>query len=68
MTLCWVTFSRIWSSSTYKPELLKGLKRICELSPLVNKAYLVYAGDPFNFSDGISAVRFDNLNAISKPD
>lgn len=58
----------IKSSSTYKPELLKGLKRICRLSPLMSKAYLVYAGDPFTFSDGINAVRFDNLNAISKPD
>ncbi len=57
----------IKSSSTYKPELLKGLKRICELSPLISEAYLVYAGDPFRFSDGISAVRFDNLNEISKP-
>lgn len=58
----------IKSSTTYKPELLKSLKRICGLSPLINKAYLVYAGDPFTFSDGISAVRFDTLNAISKPD
>jgi predicted AAA+ superfamily ATPase len=58
----------IKSSSTYKPELLKGLKRICGLSPLIKKAYLIYAGDPFTFSDGITAVRFDNLSAISKPD
>ena len=58
----------IKSSSTYKPELLKSLKRICGLSPLINKAYLVCAGDPFIFSDGISAIRFDNLDAISKPD
>lgn len=54
----------IKSSSTYKPELLKGLKRICELSPLMTQAYLIYAGKPLKFSDGISAVRFDQLDAL----
>ncbi|MES3006317.1 MAG: DUF4143 domain-containing protein [Pseudomonadota bacterium] len=49
------------SSSTYKPELHQDMKRICGLSLHTHKAYLVYAGDPFAFSDGISAVRFDTL-------
>ncbi|MDO8345803.1 MAG: ATP-binding protein [Cellvibrio sp.] len=51
----------IKSSSTYKPELLKGLKRILELSPLMFNAHLVYAGDAMEFSNGINAIRFDEL-------
>ncbi|HSC66705.1 MAG TPA: ATP-binding protein, partial [Cellvibrio sp.] len=53
----------IKSSSTYKPELLKGLKRILELSPQMTEAYLVYAGGPMKFSNGINAIRFDQLAA-----
>lgn len=51
----------IKSSSTYKPELLKGLKRILELSPQMMNAHLVYAGDAMEFSNGINAIRFDEL-------
>jgi predicted AAA+ superfamily ATPase len=51
----------IKSSSTYKPELLKGLKRIIELSPQMANAHLVYAGDAIEFSNGINAIRFDEL-------
>ena len=51
----------IKSSSTYKPELLKGLKRILELSPQMANAHLVYAGDAMQFSNGINAIRFDEL-------
>ncbi len=53
----------IKSSSTYKPELLKGLKRIMELSPQMANAHLVYSGDAMQFSNGINAVRFDELAA-----
>lgn len=51
----------IKSSSTYKPELLKGLKRIIELSPKMAHAHLVYSGDAMQFSNGINAIRFDEL-------
>lgn len=51
----------IKSSSTYKPELLKGLKRIMALSPQMANAHLVYAGDAMQFSNGINAIRFDDL-------
>jgi predicted AAA+ superfamily ATPase len=51
----------IKSSSTYKPELLKGLKRIMELSPQMANAHLVYSGDAMQFSNGINAIRFDEL-------
>lgn len=53
----------IKSSSTYKPELLKGLKRIMELSPQIANAHLVYSGDAMQFSNGINAIRFDDLAA-----
>lgn len=52
----------IKSSSTYKPELLRGLKRIMELSPQMANGLLVYAGDALEFSNGINAFRFDQLN------
>ncbi len=51
----------IKSSSTYKPELLKGLKRILELSPQMANAHLIYSGDAMQFSNGINAIRFDEL-------
>lgn len=51
----------IKSSSTYKPELLKGLKRIMELSPQMAEGHLVYAGEGMSFSNGIQALRFDQL-------
>jgi uncharacterized protein len=57
----------IKSSATYKPELLKNLLRVCELSPIMTSPYLLYAGDPFVFSNGIKAIRFDQLQAILAP-
>lgn len=51
----------IKSSSTYKPELLKGLKRVMELSPQMAEGHLVYAGEGMSFSNGIQALRFDQL-------
>lgn len=54
----------IKSSSTYKPELLKSLKRFMELSPAMESGYLVYAGDAFAFSNNINAVRFDQLRSL----
>lgn len=51
----------IKSSATYKPELLKGLKRILELSPQMANAHLIYAGEAMKFSNGINAIRFDQL-------
>lgn len=53
----------IKSSSTYKSELLKGLKRIMKLSPQMANAHLVYSGDAMQFSNGINAIRFDDLAA-----
>lgn len=52
------------SSSTYKASLLKGLKRMASLSPMVTCSYLVYAGDSFEFSEGITALRYDQVDQV----
>ena len=52
------------SSATYRQELLKGLKRLRGLAPDVKRSYLVYAGEPFVFSDGITALRYDQVDQV----
>jgi predicted AAA+ superfamily ATPase len=54
----------IKSSTTYRPELLKGLHRVRELSPQMEPALLVYAGEPMTFSDGTRAMRFDQMDTV----
>ena len=51
------------SSATYRPELLKGLKRLRGLTPNIKQSYLVYAGAPFVFSDGVTALRYDQVGS-----
>jgi hypothetical protein len=46
-----------------KASLLKGLKRISSLSPQVTRSYLVYSGDYFEFSDGITALKYDQVKS-----
>ena len=52
------------SSATYRQELLKGLKRLRSLAPNIRQSYLVYAGEPFVFSDGIAALRYDQVEEV----
>ncbi len=59
-----LTAIEIKSSSTYNPSLLKGLQRITRLSDQISQSYLVYSGDSFEFSDGISAVKYDQVDRI----
>jgi len=54
----------IKASSTYRPELLKGLQRVRELSPQMAPPLLVYAGEPMQFSDGVRAVRYDQMGEV----
>ena len=54
----------IKSSSTYKPSLLKGLKRIVNLSPKITEAYLIYSGDSFEFGDGIKTLKYNQVSEI----
>jgi len=56
------------SSSTYSSSLLKGLKKIAALSPMVSHSYLVYSGEFFEFSDGITALPYDQVNSIFPTD
>ena len=52
------------SSSTYNPVLLKGLRKLAAISPLVSDCYLVYSGERMEFSDGIIALRYDQVGDI----
>jgi len=54
----------IKSSATYRPELLKGLTRITALSPRLKTPTLVYAGNNLTFSNGVRALRFDDLKNL----
>ena len=59
-----LTAIEVKSSTTYKASLLKGLKRISSLSPQVTRRYLVYSGDYFEFSDGITALKYDQVSEV----
>ena len=52
------------SSATYRQELLKGLKRLRGLTANVKQSYLVYSGEPFAFSDDITALRYDQVDQV----
>ena len=52
------------SSATYRQELLKGLKRLRRLTTNVKQSYLVYSGEPFAFSDDITALRYDQVDQV----
>ena len=59
-----LTAIEVKSSATYKASLLKGLRRISSLSRQVTRRYLVYSGDYFEFSDGITALKYDQVSEI----
>ena len=52
------------SSATYTSSLLKGLKKLASVAPAVTRSYLVYAGDTFEFSDSITALKYDEVSRI----
>ena len=54
----------IKASMTYRPALLKGLTRLEAIAPNLGRRYLVYAGEPFAFSDGAAAIRYDQVDRI----
>ena len=54
----------IKSSATYRPELLKGLLRITALSPRMQTPTLIYSGNSLDFSNGVRALRFDDLHNL----
>jgi len=54
----------IKSASTYRPDLLKGLRKIMGLSPTIEHAYLVYSGDFMALSDDIRALKYDQVGEI----
>ena len=54
----------IKSSSTWHPSLLKGLKKMTELSPAVKHGYLVYAGERKEFSDNMTAIGYGQVGEV----
>lgn len=52
------------AGATYRPELLKGLRRLLALSPRMRDATLVYAGESLAFSDGMRALKYDTLQQL----
>ncbi len=62
-----ITAIEIKSSTTYKSSLLKGLKRMASLTPMLTNSYLVYAGDSFRFSDGVVALKYDQIESVFSP-
>ncbi|WP_308364977.1 MULTISPECIES: ATP-binding protein [unclassified Microbulbifer] len=54
----------IKSSTTYRAELLKGLKRINAIAPRVSASHLIYAGERFEFSNGINALNYREISTI----
>ena len=57
----------IKASMTYRPSLLKGLERLQAIAPTLGPRYLVYAGEPFTFSDGASAIPYNQVDRIFSP-
>lgn len=59
-----ITAIEIKSSTTYKSSLLKSLTGMASLTPMVTNSYRVYAGDSFEFSDGIVALKYDRVESV----
>ena len=59
-----LTGIEIKAGMTYRPTMLKGLQRLHGIAPELGRRYLVYAGEPFEFSDGSTAVRYDQIDRL----
>ena len=59
-----LTLIEVKSSSTFQSALIKGLKRNASLSTVMTRSYLVYAGEHMSFSDGITALKYDQVGLI----
>jgi len=59
-----LTAIEVKSSSTYHPSMLKALKKLKLLAPTLKQTYLIFSGDKFEFTDGMSAVNFSDVDQI----
>jgi predicted AAA+ superfamily ATPase len=48
----------IKSASTFKQDHLKGIRRLKSITDKVEASYLIYNGDPYQLSDGVTALHF----------
>jgi hypothetical protein len=51
-------------SATYNPALLKALKKVMQITDKIRQGYLIYNGDFFEFSEGITAIKFNQVQHI----
>lgn len=54
----------IKAGSTFRPDMLKGLRRVMRISPTMTHGYLVYSGEFMAFSEQITAVKYDQVERI----
>lgn len=54
----------IKAGSTFRPDMLKGLRRVMRMSEKMKHGYLIYSGDYMAFSDEITAVKYDRTGEI----
>ena len=52
------------SSSTYRPALLRGVKKMAMLSPQMSHAYLIYNGETMAFSEDLTALKYNQVGQI----
>ncbi len=51
-------------SSTYQTHLLKSLKKMMTISENIKQGYLIYNGEALKFSDGIEALKFNQVAGV----
>lgn len=62
-----MTGIEIKSSSTYHTSFKKGLRHFSDKAAHLARSAIVYNGEPRRFSDGIEAIRFDQVERIFEP-
>ena len=54
----------IKSGSTFAMNQLRGIRRFKSITDKVESSYLVYAGEAYSLSDGISAIHFTSVDSV----
>ena len=54
----------IKAASTFNPKLIVSLRKMASVTDRLERSYLVYRGESYDFSDDISALPFNNVDKI----
>lgn len=54
----------IKAAATFNPKLVAGLKKMANITDSVTESYLIYRGEEFKFSDGLTALPFSKVGKI----